>query len=104
MTEPTPRIVIGSSDSIPVILGRLKSAKGKPATVVVTSASGLLLTASEFRALKAAADQSQIQLTIETDDRLRRQLAVMFGLPVIDLLPGAVPEPNGFEAEQAPPS
>ena len=91
MRKPTsPKIVVGPNDSMPDILTRLRSATGGPAALAIPASSSLLLTASEFRALKAAAEQARISLTVETDDRLRRQLATMFKIPVIDLLPGAV--------------
>src|SRR3954452_9901430 len=89
--QPTiPRIVVGSTDSIPDVLTRLRAASGGPATIAIPASASLFLTASEFRALKAGADQARVALTVETDDRLRRQLANMFQIPVVDLLPGAV--------------
>lgn len=85
------KVVVGANDSIPDVLTRLRSATGGSATLAIPGASSLFLTASEFRALKATVDQSRITITVETDDRLRKQLATMFQIPVVDLLPGAVP-------------
>ncbi len=104
----SPKIVVGPNDSMPDVLTRLRTASGGPAALAIPASSSLLLTASEFRALKAAAEQARITLTVETDDRLRRQLATMFHLPVIDLLPGALsgledPPATKPEAAQALP-
>jgi hypothetical protein len=84
------KVVVGANDSIPDVLTRLRTATGGNATLAIPAASSLFLTASEFRALRATVDQSRITLTVETDDRLRKQLATMFQIPVVDLLPGAV--------------
>ena len=42
-----------------------------------------MLTANEFRALSIAAERADIPLIVETDDPLRRQLATLFGIPVL---------------------
>src|SRR4051794_17004227 len=86
----SPKIIVGPNDSMPDVLTRLRTATGGPASLAIPASSSLFLTASEFRALKAAADQARIALTVESDDRLRKQLATMFQLRVVDLLPGAV--------------
>ncbi|MCC6791879.1 MAG: hypothetical protein IT336_09345 [Thermomicrobiales bacterium] len=99
MRSPNPaKVVVGAHDSIPDVLSRLRAATGGNATLAIPAASSLFLTASEFRALKATVDQSRITLTVETDDRLRKQLATMFKIQVVDLLPGAV-----TSLEQPPP-
>ena len=72
------RIVAGQRDGLPEVLQALKSTAGDQATVVIPPESGLFLTASEFRALKSTAEQVGVTVTVETDDRLRRQLAQMF--------------------------
>src|SRR5687768_12534450 len=91
MSDSAPiKIIVGSNDLMPQVLARLRARFGMPATVTIPASSSLFLTASEFRALKSEADYAHVALTVETDDRLRRQLATMFGLPVVDLLPSAV--------------
>jgi hypothetical protein len=96
----SPKIVVGPNDSMPDVLTRLRTATGGPASLAIPASSSLFLTASEFRALKAASEQARISLTVESDDRLRKQLATMFHIPVIDLLPGAV---SDLEAQPAEP-
>lgn len=86
------RIVAGDGNGLPEILQSLKSSSGDRATILIPSASGLFLTASEFRALKTTAEQVGVTVTVETDDRLRRQLAQMFTvewqpLPVVAQVP-----------------
>ncbi|MGI8478093.1 MAG: hypothetical protein ACR2OO_17235 [Thermomicrobiales bacterium] len=91
MSQRNPKVVVGHNDTMPQVLERLRASSGRAATIAIPASSSLFLTASEFRALKAASEQARIDLTVETDDRLRRQLAAMFDLSVVDLLPGAVP-------------
>jgi hypothetical protein len=88
------RIVVGPHDAVPEILARLRSGRSASAIVTIPAASSLFLTASEFRALKATAEQSRRSLTIETDDRLRKQLAEMFSLPVVELSDKPPPLPD----------
>ena len=104
-TEST-KIVVGANDTIPDVLTRMRTATGGSATIAIPASSSLFLTASEFRALKATTDQARITLTVETDDRLRKQLANMFRIPVVELLPGAVSDlhdSDTAEAEEEPP-
>lgn len=104
MRSPNPaKVVVGMHDTIPDVLTRLRAATGGSATLAIPSASSLFLTASEFRALKATAERSRIALTVETDDRLRKQLATMFQIPVVDLLPGAVPALEDAPPPEPPP-
>ena len=84
------RIVAGERDGLPEVLQALKSTAGDQATVVIPPESGLFLTASEFRALKSTAEQVGVTVTVETDDRLRRQLAQMF---TVEWQPLPVAEP-----------
>jgi hypothetical protein len=105
-TEPT-QIVVGANDAIPDVLTRLRTATGGSATLIIPAASSLFLTASEFRALKATTDQARITLTVETDDRLRKQLATMFKIPADDIRPAAPdqrpePEPHATFVEAPP--
>lgn len=85
--QAEPQVVVGPTDSIPEVLERIRDLPGQSVALVVPSSSGLFLTASEFRALKAAADQAGVDLRFASDDRLRRQMASMFAVPVVDLLP-----------------
>lgn len=100
--DVSPKIVVGPNDTMPDVLIRLQPATGGRATLAIPSSSSLFLTASEFRALKAAAEAQRIILTVETDDRLRRQLANMFHISVVDLLPSAVDELPGAEVLPQP--
>lgn len=95
----SPILVVGPNDSMPDVLNRLRQATGGAAALAIPASSSLFLTASEFRALKSAAEEARITLTVETDDRLRKQLASMFHLPVVDLLPGAL-----SDLEESPPA
>jgi hypothetical protein len=92
-------IVVGSNDSLPDVLNRLRGATGGAAIIAIPISSSLFLTASEFRALKSTAEDARVALTVETDDRLRKQLASMFHLPVVDLRPDTL-----SEAEEMPPA
>ena len=90
------RIVAGDGEGLPEVLQALRGSTGDRATIVIPPGSGLFLTASEFRALKTTAEQVGVTVTVETDDRLRRQLAQMFTvewqpLPVIVREPAAWP-------------
>ena len=91
LNDSTIRIAVGPHDAVPEVLARLRAGRAASAIVTIPVASSLFLTASEFRALKATAEQSRRILTIETDDRLRKQLAEMFSLPVVELTDGPRP-------------
>jgi hypothetical protein len=71
---------ISPDESLPEVLSRLRGLAGKPVQLVIPDHSPILLTATEFRALKDAAARSQIDLNLETSDSLRIQLATMFDL------------------------
>ncbi len=79
-TRPTVVIVAGISDSIADVLGRFPAFPGHEVRLTITPGSALFLTAAEFRALKEASDRAGIVTTVETEDPLRRQLSLMFGL------------------------
>jgi len=80
---------VDQHESLPEVLERLHGHRGESLTLVIADHSPILLTATEFRALKDLADRNHIRLRVETDDTLRRQLATMFGLAK----PHARPEP-----------
>jgi hypothetical protein len=86
------RIEMGPDDALPDLLLRVKASRGDEAVIAIPESSGILLTASEFRTLKSTADQVRVAITIETNDKLRAQLASMFGI---------AQEPYRTEEEQA---
>ncbi len=74
------RIPLEPHDSLPELMGRIREAKGKTALLEIPDHSPILLTATEFRTLKEIAEQNGVTLALQTEDRLRIQLASMFGL------------------------
>jgi hypothetical protein len=73
------RIDIGPDDALPDLLLRVRATRGDEAVIAIPDSSSILLTASEFRTLKSTADQVRVAITLETNDKLRTQLASMFG-------------------------
>ena len=73
------RIEVGPDDALPDLLLRVKATRGDEAVIVIPDDIGILLTATEFRTLKATADQVRVAVTLETNDKLRAQLSSMFG-------------------------
>ena len=67
-------------ESLPEVLERLHGHRGESLTLVIADHSPILLTATEFRALKDLADRQNIRMSLQTQDSLRSQLASMFGL------------------------
>jgi hypothetical protein len=67
-------------ESLPEVLERLNGHRGETLTLVIADHSPILLTATEFRALKDLTDRQHIRLNVQTSDSLRVQLASMFGL------------------------
>jgi hypothetical protein len=76
------RIEVNADASMPDIVAKLRDISGESATIHVSDDTALLLTASEFRAIAAAAERNQVAISIDTDDPLRRQLAAMFRVPI----------------------
>jgi hypothetical protein len=62
-----------------------------------------LLTANEYRALQAAIIRDKIEATLATDDPLRRQLAAMFKLPLMNVADVPRPAPISLHENGAPP-
>src|SRR5947199_254670 len=85
MIEPPTSFVVRLGDSLPDLLNRLRKSSGSSVTIELSDASPLLLTASEFRALQAAAARDRVAVTVATDDPLRQQLANMFKLQVVSI-------------------
>ena len=75
-------VVVTAEESLPGIVERLREAGsgGHALQLVVPIDSNHLLTAAEFRALKAAIDENRLALTLRTADPLRLQLAERLGI------------------------
>ncbi len=98
LTAPPPTLVVDVNDTLPHVLSRLRDATDRALVLAVPDGSSLLLTASEFRALKDTVERRQLALTLSTDDPLRIQLAGMFGLPIDSPLTPTTPD----QARSAP--
>ena len=95
MTFADPaRIDLGPDEGLPDLLMRVKTVRGDEITASFDAQSNLLLTASEFRQLRATADQVRVNVILETNDPLRIQLASMFGFARV-----ARPMPTDDEPE-----
>lgn len=94
-TGNATRLHIDPHESLPDVLARLRAIPGGSVVVQIPDHCPLLLTATEFRALKDVADQQHLQLTLDTEDRLRLQLASMFGLVAAADATSATPVNNG---------
>ena len=99
-------VVVDDRESIEEVLDRLWLAAGRAVRLAIPPGTSLFLTASEFRLLKEVATRREVDLTIETEDPLRVQLAGLFGLAAVrvggPLGPRRLPDPK--EAEWAAPS
>ncbi len=87
-------------ESLPEVLERLRGHRRESLTLVIPDHSPVLLTATEFRALKDLADRQQMRLTLQTQDTLRLQLASMFGLANVPARP-ALPETSADANESS---
>lgn len=76
------RIEVHPDETMPSILTELRRHRGESVVLAIPGHCPVLLTAVEFRALKDVADRAQVHVTIESEDRLRAQLATMFGIPM----------------------
>lgn len=105
MTEAgnATRLLIDPQESLPEVLTRLRAIPGGLVVLTIPDHCPLLLTATEFRALKDVAEQQHVQLTLDTEDRLRLQLASMFGLAPNGAAPVAGPVANGAVAPSRSP-
>ena len=86
MTANGVRQVVVSADDAPDDLPRHlreAGAAGRPVELLVPADSSLLLTASEFRALREAIDRERLAVTLVTPDPLRLQLAKLLGVPAV---------------------
>lgn len=82
-------LVVTLYESLPDVLARVRNEAGHAVRLEIPTGSPLFLTAVEFRALREVARDRRIELSLVTDDSLRRQLASVFNLPVEG--PGARP-------------
>ena len=94
--EPDP------NDSLPEVLERIRAAAGRPVTLKIPDHSPIFLTATEFRTLRDIADRSDVELTLVTEDRLRLQLASMFGLAERERDPTPSASGNGVSLPSSP--
>ncbi|MBA3414291.1 MAG: baseplate J/gp47 family protein [Chloroflexia bacterium] len=93
---------VETNESLPDLLDRLRSVPGGEVTLEVPDNCPLLLTATEFRALTDTATQQGLTLTLETEDRLRRQIAAMFRLPVSGEPEAGTPTPSDGRRPSSP--
>jgi len=89
-------------DSLPDVLERLRAAAGRPVTLTIPDHSPIFLTATEFRTLRDVADRSGVELTLVTEDRLRLQLASMFGLAEREVDPARSARGDGASLPSSP--
>lgn len=77
-----PTVVVGDDESLADVLERVRTAAAGGHTVhlIVPVESPLLLTASEFRTLKAALDDERLAVVVRTPDPLRLKLGERLGL------------------------
>ena len=75
-------LVVTLYESLPDVLARVRSEAGNSVRLEIPTGSPLFLTAVEFRALREVARDRRIDLSLVTDDSLRRQLASVFNLPI----------------------
>ena len=72
-------------------MSALKIAAGDDLVIEIPADASVLLTANEFRALSIAAERDDVEVSIYTDDPLRRQLATLFGVPLVNEIPQPLP-------------
>jgi hypothetical protein len=73
------------------VLNALKIGAGDDLVIEIPADASVLLTANEFRALSIAAERDDVEVSIYTDDPLRRQLATLFGVPLVNEIPQPLP-------------
>ncbi len=90
-------IEVSEHDTLPDILARVRAARGKAVTLAIPEHSPVFLTATEFRTLRDVVETNDVQLTLDTEDPLRLQLASMFKLA--DYARPSLPDDGGAEEE-----
>jgi hypothetical protein len=100
VTERNPTVVVTSEETLPGAVERLRreGTGGRVVDLVVPIDSSLLLTASEFRALKEAIDRDRLHVVLRSADPLRLQLAERLGIQAQSL-----PRPKPVAVAAAPP-
>ncbi len=87
----TRSITVAPGQSMSEVLSALKIAAGDDLVIEIPADASVLLTANEFRALSIAAERDEVDVSIFTDDPLRRQLATLFGVPLVNEIPAPMP-------------
>ncbi len=95
----TRSITVAPGQSMSEVLSALKIAAGDDLVIEIPADTSVLLTANEFRALSIAAEREDVEVSIYTDDPLRRQLATLFGVPLVN----EIPEPMPYQAPELEP-
>ncbi len=95
----TRSITVSPGQSMSEVLSALKIATGDDLVIEIPADASVLLTANEFRALSIAAERDDVEVSIYTDDPLRRQLATLFGVPLVN----EIPEPMPYQAPELEP-
>jgi hypothetical protein len=95
----TRSITAAPGQSMSEVLSALKIAAGDDLVIEIPADASVLLTANEFRALSIAAERDDVEVSIFTDDPLRRQLAKLFGVPLVN----EIPEPMPYQAPELEP-
>jgi hypothetical protein len=95
----TRSITVTPGQSMSEVLNALKIGAGDDLVVDIPADASVLLTANEFRALSIAAERDDVEVSIYTEDPLRRQLAMLFGVPLVN----EIPEPQPYVAPELDP-
>ena len=88
-TQESTAVHITSSEDVDALVERLPKMKDERVLVTVSDESDALLTAAEFYRVLGRARQSNVTLSISSDDRLRQELARMLGWIVTDTETGS---------------
>ncbi len=95
----TRSITVAPGQSMSEVLNALKIGAGDDLVIDIPADASVLLTANEFRALSIAAEREEVEVSIYTEDPLRRQLATLFGVPLVN----EIPQPQPYVAPELDP-
>ncbi|HET9659666.1 MAG TPA: hypothetical protein VFP05_05015 [Thermomicrobiales bacterium] len=95
----TRSITVAPGQSMSEVLNALKIGAGDELVIDIPADASVLLTANEFRALSIAAERDDVEVSIYTEDPLRRQLAMLFGVPLVN----EIPQPQPYVAPELEP-
>jgi hypothetical protein len=95
----TRSITVAPGQSMSEVLNALKIGAGDDLVIDIPADASVLLTANEFRALSIAAERDEVEVSIYTEDPLRRQLATLFGVPLVN----EIPQPQPYVAPELDP-